>query len=414
MPDSQIIPLTPTLKTPSSRLSPNDFIDTDLCVMCGMCTPHCPTYNIYQTEAESPRGRISIIQALANNKLKADDKALAHLNHCLGCRACETICPSKVPFMDLMDKARQLTVAQHKKPAIINRLLDATLRAGGLRPHQNILSFINKSGLPRLLSLIPGNTPTTNSINLLAHSQTQTFKDYYAANNKAQGSVLLFTGCMGSSFNSDTIQSGIKLLTHFGFNVHIPMDQHCCGALHQHNGQMDNALALARKNKDIFQRYNVDAILHIDSGCGSQLARQEGSIPFYNISQFILEHVKPRSSSFNACTQTVLLHESCSLRNSLKLPGLTLNLMNLIPELCIQAISHPASCCGAGGSNFLEYPELAGKLLHQKLSHIEFSQGQLLISDNIGCSLHIKSGLKDKKIKLDVIHPVTLLARQLK
>ena len=416
MPDSQTMHYTLTLNTTRTRPLPSDFDDTDLCVLCGMCTPHCPTYGIYQIEAESPRGRITIIQALANNQLKADDKTLNHLNHCLGCRACEAICPSNVPFMDLMDKARQLTDAKHKKPAMISRLLDATMQAGGLHRHQNILNFVNKSGLPALFSLLPGSAKSsiTKSVSFIAHSQTQKFKDYYAAKNKERGSVLLFTGCMGPSFNSDTIQSGIKLLTHFGFNVHIPMEQHCCGALHQHNGQMHRAEDLAQKNSAIFQPYNVDAILHIDSGCGSQLARQQAGVPFYNINQFILEHIKPQPGDFNACARTVFLHESCSLRNALKLPGLTLNLLNLIPELCIQAMDNPATCCGAGGSNLLEYPELADNLLSQKLTGLDSSNINQLVSDNIGCSLHFKSGLKHRRIKLDVIHPVTLLASQLK
>ena len=381
-----------------------------------MCTPHCPTYSIYKIEAESPRGRISIIQALANNKLKADDKTLAHLNHCLGCRACETICPSKVPFMALMDKARQLTGAQHKKTAVISRLLDATMQAGGLNKHQNILNFVKKSGLQSLLNLFSGSAKSsvTQSVSLLRHSDTQKFKDYYPAKDNERGSVLLFTGCMASSFNSDTIQSCIKLLTHFGFNLHIPMEQHCCGALHQHNGQIHRAEDLAQKNTAIFQQYKVDAVISIDSGCGSQLAQQQAAIPFYNINQFILEQIEPEPGDFNSCVQTVLLHESCSLKNSLKLPGLTLKLLNLIPDLGIQAMDNPDTCCGAGGSNLLEYPELADKLLEQKLTGFHSSNILQLISDNIGCSLHFKSGLKHRKIKLDVIHPVTLLASQLK
>ena len=219
---------------------------------------------------------------------------------------------------------------------------------------------------------------------------------------------------MGPSFNSDTIQSCIKLLTHFGFNVHIPMEQHCCGALHQHNGQIHRAEELTQKNKTIFQQYKVDAVIHIDSGCGSQLAQQQAAIPFYNINQFVLEHIKPEPSHFNACPQTVLLHESCSLRNSLKLADISLNLLKLIPDLCIQPMDNPKTCCGAGGSNLLEYPELADQLLQQKFTTTHSSDIQQLISDNIGCSLHFKSDLKHKKMKMDVIHPVTLLANQLK
>jgi len=315
-----------------------------------------------------------------------------------------------------MDKARQLTSVQHKKPFVINRLLDATLQPDGLNRHQNILNFVNKSGLQKLLPLWPGRSKTsiTKSSRFLAHSDTQSFKDYYPANKSERGSVLLFTGCMGASFNADTIQSCIKLLTHFGFNVHIPVNQHCCGALHQHNGQIERAQELADKNATSFQQYNVDAIIHIDSGCGSQLAQQQTSIALYNINQFVLEQIKPEANHFNACSQTILLHESCSLRNSLKLAGVTRNLLQLIPELCIQALDNPQTCCGAGGSNLIEYPELADQLLEQKFSTTPSSDIQQLISDNIGCSLHFKSGLKQKKITLQVIHPLTLLASQLK
>ncbi|MDH5471887.1 MAG: (Fe-S)-binding protein [Gammaproteobacteria bacterium] len=404
------------MKTSSSRPSPSDFADTDLCVLCGMCTPHCPTYSLYKIEAESPRGRIMMIQALANNQLVADDKTVMHLNHCLGCRACESICPSKVPFMALMDKARQLTAPQHKQPAVIDRLLNTIKENGNLRQSHGLLNIIGHTGIHRLSKLIPNKAGSTlsKSVDLLAHNKMRKFEDYYPAINEAIGSVLLFTGCMGSMFNSDTLQSCIQLLTHFGFNVFIPKDQYCCGALHQHNGQIDTATELARKNADVFQQYDVVALIYIDSGCGAQLVQQQTALPAFHINQFVLQKIQPGPDRFNSRKQTILLHESCSLRNSLKLGGINQTLVELIPGLNIQKMPNSDTCCGAGGSNFLEYPELADQLLDQKLNTINPVHTSLLISDNIGCSLHLKSALRLRKIKLEVIHPVTLLADQLK
>ncbi|MDH5766101.1 MAG: (Fe-S)-binding protein, partial [Gammaproteobacteria bacterium] len=231
-----------------------------------MCTPHCPTYSLYQVEAESPRGRISLIQALARQQLQADDKTLDHLNHCLGCRACESVCPSKVPFMALMDKARQLTAKQYSQHPAISKLLNTLERPGGLGNQQSTLNFVKKSGLHQLLQRLPGMPGLSRSATILNHSNIQLFNDLYPAQD-AQGSVILFTGCMGSTFNTEAIDSSIRLLTYFGFNVHIPGNQHCCGGLHQHSGHINTAQELAEKNMSLFQSCDAETLIYIDSGC---------------------------------------------------------------------------------------------------------------------------------------------------
>lgn len=378
-----------------------------------MCTPHCPTYSIYQLEAESPRGRISIIQALSRQQLAVDDKTLEHLNHCLGCRACESICPSKVPFMALMDKARQLTTNQHGQSKLMGELLKSAQQAGGLGQQKSI-RFIKKTGLASLASLLPAKSGISQTAALLSHNNNTQFNDYYPASAHEQGSVLLFTGCMGTGFNSDSLSSSIKLLTHYGFNVHMPDNQHCCGALHQHNGDINTASELAEKNKKLFQQYQVDALIYLDSGCGSQLSQSNESPAVYNLMQFILQQIKPGPDHFKACNQSVWLHESCSLKNSLMLSGISHQLLRLIPELSLQTLNHAETCCGAGGSHLIKYPDLAHQLLDQKLTGTSIASGEMLVSDNIGCSLHFKTGLKQRKINIEVIHPVTLLSRQLK
>ncbi|MCW9013088.1 MAG: (Fe-S)-binding protein [Gammaproteobacteria bacterium] len=391
--------------------------NTDLCVMCGMCLPGCPTYQIYKVEAESPRGRIALIQALKNGQLSPDENTLKHLNHCLGCLSCEAMCPSQVPFGQLIDTIKQVTNNDYHKPYLLRKLLRLNEQPGGLGRFQSIYRILNKPVINQLanLGLQLARQPNSAINALMAQSQQASpLAIYYPASGKIHGSVALFTGCMTSSFDIETLQSSVRLLTSLGFDVHIPQNQFCCGAMHQHNGEPETAAILAGKNKQLFQNLNVDVLLWSASGCGSQLAISDLAVPAQDIRTFLLEQIQNKQLRFSSLNQKVLVHESCSSRNALGLSGLTKRLLQHIPDISLLEPAQADLCCGAGGSQQIVFAEQAKALLDIKINNLEELNSNCLVSDNLSCSLHYKAGLKRRNIQLEVIHPITLLARQLK
>lgn len=385
--------------------------DTDLCVFCGMCLPYCPTYSVYQNEAESPRGRISLIQAYARGTLDIDSLAFQHLDHCLGCMACEAMCPSKVPYGRLLNQAKSM-LHQTSPSFALNRILKANTKPNGIDRFRFITSLVKKSGLISIANKIPGKKIRAAS-QIISSSTPVKLDSTYSA-QAPLGDVLLFTGCMSKSYDGPALKSSIKLLNHYGFNVHVPRDQYCCGAMHLHNGQTDQARELESKNCGLFENTSADFVIYTSNGCGAHLSSYASSIKTIDIASFLIQNTRIQPSDFMAMKDSIMIHESCSSQNKLKIGGTSRQLLQYISRNELFTFDKPSQCCGAGGGHLISYPELANILLADKLSQLRSSSVKYLISDNLGCSLHYKSGLVDLGLDIEVIHPVTLLAMQLK
>ena len=382
-----------------------------------MCQPHCPTYQVYRQEAESPRGRIAMIQALARDRLSADENLIMHLEHCLGCMACEAICPSKVPYGRLMDNARALLNTQNKKiPIAQSLLLKSVARHNGLQGLNSLIRFYNRSGLragmDKLLRLT-GSPQIRRAHKLLQWADSTVLKTYYPAVGAAVGNLALFSGCLGNSFDATTLTSSIKVLTRLGYNVHLPARKFCCGALHQHLGHPEQAQALVQANRDCFNDLPVSHIVYAANGCGAQLKQAEMPVPVVDIVNFLLSSPALPAVQIKPLAEKVLLHESCSSLNKLHIGGAMRKLLQFIPDLECIATGQAASCCGAGSNHTLQFPDLSAALIESKIADIKRLGPKYLLSDNLGCSLHLKGSLKQAGLNLEVLHPITLLARQL-
>ena len=386
---------------------PKHLDNTDLCVMCGMCLPGCPTYQIHKIEAESPRGRIALIQAIKNGKLTPDENTLEHLNHCLGCLACEAMCPSKVPYGQLIDEIKQETSSNHKKPLVLRTLLKINEQAGGLARFQTIYNILRKPIFNRVthIGLKLAKQQATALNTLITQSQTtRTLDNHYPASTaKAIGSVGLFSGCMSRSFDKEVLQSSIHLLNRLGYNVYIPDNQFCCGAMHQHNGEIHTANQLLDKNKNMFQRLDIDALLYTASACGSQLCSSDFAMPVEDIRHFLFKHLQKNKLSFETLDQNIMVHESCSSKNALKSSGISRQLLALIPGISLSEFEQPDLCCGAGGSQQILYPDQASALLSKKIDTTTFQNNQYkyLVSDNLSCALHFKAGISERYMEIE-------------
>lgn len=416
--------------------------EANRCVACGLCLPYCPTYRLTLSEADSPRGRIALMSGVAMNRIPMNDRFIQHMDRCLTCRACESVCPSQVRYGQLIDTARVMIRqknlpqrdnisgiaeagqrVQNKTKGMLRSFLEQKLiahpsRFDVLRPWVRLLVRSGVlAGLLRLKFL--EQKPLLQAQWFLT---TRNFPGYrwqrrYPAKGAIRGEVGLFLGCVARLSDSETLLSSIKLLTQLGYIVHVPKAQTCCGALHQHSGRVDEAANFSRSNQQAFSDLNIQAVLSTASGCGAQLwehalQSKADSLPVLDISQFLAQQ-DWGEIKFKPLRKKIVVHEPCTLRNVLRAADLNYSLLALIPELEVQPLEGNEQCCGAAGTYFLDQPEFAGALLDSKVTALKNTQADYLATANIGCALHISNGLLKKGVKMEVLHPVTLLARQM-
>ncbi|MFO8024349.1 (Fe-S)-binding protein [Thiohalophilus sp.] len=383
----------------------------DQCVKCGLCLPHCPTYQAELTENESPRGRIALLQALANGQLEAAPRLRAHIDHCLLCRRCERVCPSGVEYGRLFDLGQQL-LEQNRRPARAVRLgLALVTRPAWLRTLARLIVLSQRSGLAELgRRLGPGRGPVLlrRGLSLPRLPWPRSLASHYPATSQKRGRVALFTGCVSAAVDSRTLSDTIAVLRYFGFEVSVPAAQQCCGALHAHGGQHAQAEQLATLNRGAFAG-DFEAIIVTASGCASQLLEAALPVPVRDAVSFIAEQPWPDSLRIRAGDETVAVHEPCSAQNVLRSSGDIYPLLAHIPGLQVMPLGDNTTCCGAAGSYLLRYPAFADQLRANKLASIKDQPPDRIVTTNIGCALHLQSGLVEQHNFIPVIHPLTLL-----
>ncbi|VAW86164.1 Glycolate dehydrogenase, iron-sulfur subunit GlcF [hydrothermal vent metagenome] len=403
--------------------------ELDRCVMCGLCSDHCPTYKITGVEAESPRGRLALMNGLWNKELEADTPLLKHLDHCLGCRACEAVCPSQVNYGHLLDQTRaHLNATSDKnKNKMALRAMNLIAQGGStirlffrllwLTQRLKLPVIARKMGLLRVLKLdrLEGYLPSL--------QPRPKWKAVYYPKNECVGRVGLFLGCVAQEVDSQTLSASIRLLTKLGYEVHIPRMQNCCGALHLHAGYAEHADDLAQKNHHSFSQSGIQTIVSVASGCTTTLAdsmntinKKEGhaddTFRIKDINHFLLTENRLTSDLFAPLAQNIAIHDPCSLRQILKQQQAPYELLKLIPEVRISELPGNQYCCGAAGTHMITYPEKADLLRSSKIQAL--SNTQIIATSNIGCALHLAAGLRSRQNPIEVLHPVTILERQLR
>ncbi|MDX1251444.1 MAG: (Fe-S)-binding protein [Gammaproteobacteria bacterium] len=406
-----------TLATHSALLK-----QTDLCVKCGLCLSHCPTYVKTRDEGNSPRGRIALIEGLAKGQLTPTPRLEEHLNSCLTCRACERVCPSGVRYGTIIDAGRAMIHSQSEPSALTKlvtnkpllRLASRALRVyqrSGAQTLARASGLLRRGDMNRLDSLLPSLPPPP------------AWQEYYSPLSKKRGEVALFTGCIAEVTDTVTLDAAIRLLTACGYGVHVPRTQVCCGALHLHDGFPQQARRLAGQNLAAFSALKVDTVISAASGCGAQLAEygqlledEQGrrfAHSVQDISQFLAGIDWPENITFSPLHQRVAIHEPCTLRNVLRQESHPYTMLRKIPGIELIALPGNAQCCGAAGTYMISQPALADSLRNDKLAALKTSGADMLVSSNIGCALHLAAGIRESEKPIEVLHPAALLARQL-
>jgi glycolate oxidase iron-sulfur subunit len=387
--------------------------DAGECMRCGMCVSSCPTFRLFQINEESPRSRIRTLSRILVENLPITPEEQNHLDNCVQCRACETVCPSKMAYGQLFDDAQ----AQLKqKPIGLAKLAFWLIENKSWRKRiMPLIAAYLKSGLQQPLrrSGLLKKFRVAEAEALVSKPALKPLATCYPSNIKTCGRVALFTGCIAEHFDLETLQAAIKLLNAIGFEVFVPQEQGCCGAIHQHNGQPAENLIL--NNIKTFNALNVEAVLYTASGCGAMLseyarndhdAAQLFTETLSDINEFLLSHW-PSDLQLNSSNLKVAVHEPCSQRNVLKNHQTVYDLLQKIPGISLIPLPDNQLCCGAGGSYMLTHPENAGGLKLLKQQTITAAHVDMVVSCNFGCALF----LVDDGIKVE--HPLLLLSRQL-
>ncbi|WP_257386730.1 (Fe-S)-binding protein [Tahibacter caeni] len=402
--------------SPPDRSLAADLVElADQCVLCGLCLPVCPTYRVTRTEAESPRGRISLIKALAEGALAPGAGAAGHLERCLSCLSCERACPSGVQYGRLLSLHREKAAPapdrqQYLLYAVIARprLLRALARIGhwlGLARWLAPLARRSRpaSGWRRWIAQIPP-LPSTAGLAPATHRSGE------------RGRVGLFLGCVASAFDRDTHAAARRLLGTLGYRVVEPAGQGCCGALALQAGHRDVAGSLAASTRRAFAGTGVTTVLVSASGCHAGLcdALAGDGIAVREIGEFLAADARFADLAFAPLAQRVAVHRPCSLVNTVRAATAPAALLRHIPGIELVELPEQPRCCGAAGSHFLRHAAIADPLRDERLDQFEHSGAGLLATSNIGCRLHLANGLRERGRPADVLHPITLLARQLK
>lgn len=417
-------------------MSERSFVDLlDDCVHCGFCLPACPTYKSWGNEMDSPRGRIDLMKGLDEGAIVLDSTVTAHFDQCLGCMACVTACPSGVRYDVLIESQRaKLEAAAPRTPA--DRAFRNLIFA--LFPYPNRLKVLAvplllyaKSGLQALvrrtglLGRLPARLAQLEALTppLALRDLRSTLPEFTrAASPKARGRVALVAGCVQRTFFPNVNAATIRVLAAEGYDVLVPPNQGCCGALSLHSGRLPEAKRFARSLIDRFSRESVDAILINAAGCGSTLkeygelfaaepAMRERAAAFaakvLDINEF-LAAIEPTAKR-HPIAKRVAYHDACHLAHAQRIRTEPRMLLRGIPELELIEIPDGEMCCGSAGTYNLFEPASAREIGDRKVDNVTSVQAQLLASANPGCTLQIQSILRQRGTTLAAAHPIEIL-----
>jgi len=367
-------------------------------VKCGLCIPHCPSYWLTRSEADSPRGRIALIQGVDAGDLAVSATLFAHLDGCLQCRACERVCPSQVPFGKIINQS--LAELQPKAP-LKTRLLNHILKPKTL----NRLATLRQK-----LDGLPGLSKTWRWLRSGPVSHTAETR---RADTTEQPSVVVLSGCVTQPLDPVTLLHTEKLLHFFG--IRAQWSDGCCGALCFHNGQPE--LAQQHVQQTAQHCPPEHPVLFLATGCGAFLKECHThfpNAPFQSLSQqsqdicdFLANLAWPtpqQTTQYN-----VVIHTPCSAKNTLRETESAHRLLRRLPHLTLSTLTSP-HCCGGAGSYTLKYPAHAEALIEHQLAELKAPYPDYLVTTNLGCALQFAASFKYHKIKTQVIHPLTLVA----
>lgn len=416
-----------------------DYDELMNCTRCGFCLPTCPTYiESGKDESQSPRGRIALMKGVVDGLIEPDEDVKRSIDLCLGCRACEPVCPSGVDFGHLLEQARD-AIYQTNDQSLPEKAMRGFF-FNHLFPYQNrmigavgLLGFYQRSGLRKvtrsvgILNLFPETMRTMEKVlpEVPKGKEMKQRPRHFAPIGKQQKKVAFFSGCLMDTIFKTTNDATTKLLQYAGCEIVVPETQSCCGALHGHSGEKDRAKEMAKRNIEAFEIAEVDYIITNAGGCGAFLVDYDHLLkndPMWS------ERAKAFSNKIKDITrilvelefdklplqlenQIVTYQDSCHLKNGQKTFVEPRQLLQSIEGVQFVEMHDAGRCCGSAGIYNLVESEMSMQILDYKMEQTKKTHAKTIVTTNPGCLLQMKLGIEREGLsdQMEAVHIVDLL-----
>ena len=391
------------------------------CVHCGFCLQACPTYLNLEDENDSPRGRIFLMRSLLEGTISPNDQSVhEHIDRCLGCRACEPVCPSGVPYGQLLEATRATLLESRRIPHVARLILAVFARPWALRTAMFFSRILAATPIPTLMSGIRGRIGFAMAM-LASTGRSIERSPYRASGTGERGTVASLRGCVMEGLFTQTNRATERVLTMNDYTVVEARGQQCCGALHAHAGDLDTARKLARRNIAAFDGSGASFVAVNAAGCGAamkeygHLLRDDAewheraesfSARVRDVSE-LLAAAGPKPGGSMAIRVTY--DAPCHLQHAQRITQAPYAVLAAIPGLELIPLHDSDQCCGSAGIYNLIEPETSDAVLAPKLANIRAAGAPFVATGNPGCLMQIGAGLVRDGIGARSIHPVDLL-----
>jgi len=401
------------------------------CIRCGFCLDACPTFRLTGQETLSPRGRIYLVRSWREHTIPFDSDVVAALDSCLGCRACETACPSGVEYGDILEMARAHIETEHLRPTVQSFARSQLLST--LTSPTRLTASLKAAGF---LGRLTGNKMPGFAAKLLSGSvdaslplpsgevRMRDLPERSPASGTRTHTVGVVAGCVMRVMFGDVNDATVRVLQANGCDVVAPKSAGCCGALHLHSGFHEDALSRARALIDSFDPYiaNIDAIVINSAGCGSTM-KEYGDLladdPNYRSKAKLfaakvkdvcewLDHIGI-IAPLRPLNAVVTYHDACHLAHGQKIRSQPRMLLQSVPGLTLVEMDEADTCCGSAGIYNLTEPVMARRLLERKIGNLKSTGATIIATGNPGCLAWIRQGAKEAGLEIRICHPVELL-----
>jgi glycolate oxidase iron-sulfur subunit len=388
-----------------ARLSDDDLAK---CVHCGLCLDACPTFRVTGLETESPRGRIDLMTKWKRGEMAFAEEQVKHIDLCLGCRTCEGVCPSGVPYGRIIEAGRadveDARRASPKRAASRVALRQLVARPGRLRLAGNATRVAQKLHL----------TSVVRSGRMLPPLQARFCPpdgNVAEAFGERRHRVAFLVGCVMPIMYARSHYAAVKLLQMAGCEVWFPPDERCCGALMAHNGDLAEAERLREHNTRVYEAGSFDALVVDSAGCGAHLKdfypALKGRVK--DLTEWLAEIGMPAPD--RELKVRVTYQDACHLAHAQRIKTQPRELLRALPGLDYVEMRHAEICCGAAGLYSTLEPEMSQRILDQKMEDVLATDAAVLSVANPGCQMQIEAGLRTRGSGMKVEHIAETLLR---